>query len=92
LIPSYRRKVFLSGRLHPGHWSHRVTADNPHGFTDKALARFRAIEDPAEREKEEKKLLDARKRNEKHRSNDENAARRRDQKNARSRQQKINAG
>jgi hypothetical protein len=84
--------VSLSGRLHHSHWSHRVTADNPHGFTDKVLVRLRAIEDPAKREKEEKMLLDQRRYNEKRRSDDEYSARERDQQNARSRQQKMNAG
>jgi hypothetical protein len=79
-------------RVHPNHWSRRVTDDNPRGFTDKVLARLCAIEDPAEREKEEKKLLDNRRWNDKHRSNDENAARIRDQKKEKKRQQKINAG
>jgi hypothetical protein len=79
-------------RVQPNHWSRRVTANNPHGFTDKVFARLCAIEDPAEREKEEKKLLDNRRWNDKYRSNDENAARIRDQKNEKKRQQKINAG
>jgi hypothetical protein len=61
---AYRRRVSTSTasqqQVHPLHWSRRATTDNPHGFTDKVLTRLRAIEDPAEREKEEKKLLDAR--------------------------------
>jgi hypothetical protein len=74
------------------HWSRRVTADNPHGFVDKTLARLRAIEDPAEREKEEKKALDHRRKSEKFRSDAETAARIRDHQNERNRQRKINAG
>jgi uncharacterized protein YcnI len=74
------------------HWSRRVTANNPHGFYDKVLVRLRAIEDPVEREKEVKKLLDARRRHEKQRSDAEAVARKRDQDIERRRQQKINAG
>jgi hypothetical protein len=74
------------------HWSRRVTTDNPHGFADKVVARLRAIEDPAEREKEEKKVLDHRRRNEKRRSNAEVVARIRDQTNEKRRQRKIYAG
>jgi hypothetical protein len=78
--------------VNPNHWSRRVTSDNPHGFTDKLLVRLRAIEDPDEREKAEKKALDMRRWNEKQRSNAETAARIRDQKYERRRLQKINAG
>jgi hypothetical protein len=74
------------------HWIHRVTADNPHGFVDKVLARLRAIEDPAERQKAERRLIADRRRSERKRSNAETAARIRDQVNERNRQQKINAG
>jgi hypothetical protein len=92
----YRRRVSTSTasqqQVHHLHWSRRVTADNPHGFADKVLVRLRAIEDPAQREKEEKKVLDQRRRNEKQRPNTETAARHRDQMNERYRQQKINAG
>jgi hypothetical protein len=57
LYSLYNRASSQRGELHHSHWSHRVTADNPHGFTDTTLARFRAIEDPAEREKEERRML-----------------------------------
>jgi hypothetical protein len=79
-------------QAHPSHWSRRVTADNPHGFADKTLVRLRAIEDPAEREKEERMVLDQRRWAEKHRLNGENVARIRDKKNEKLRKQKINAG
>jgi hypothetical protein len=89
----YRRRASASQQqVHHNHWSRRVTADNPKGFTDMVLARFRAIEDPAEREKEEKKLLDRRRWNEKRYSDAENAARIRDKKNEKLRKQKFNAG
>jgi hypothetical protein len=92
----HRRRVSTGAasqqQVHPSHWSRRVTADNPHGFVDKVLARLRAIEDPAEREKAEKKVLADRRWNEKQRSDAEAAARRRDQANERCRQKKINAG
>jgi hypothetical protein len=78
-------------QVNPNHWSRRVTSDNPHGFTDKTLARLRAIEDPAEREKEEKKLLDMRRRNEKRLSDAKIVARIRDHQNERYRKRKINA-
>jgi hypothetical protein len=78
--------------VNPNHWSRRVTADNPHGFVEKTLAKLRAIEDPVKREKEEMKVLDIRRRNDQHRSDAEAVARIRDQVNGRYRQQKINAG
>jgi hypothetical protein len=79
-------------QISSSHWSRRVTADNPHGFADKVLVRLRGIEDPVKREKEEKKLLYKRRRNEKRQSDAETAARFRDQVNERYRQQKFNAG
>jgi hypothetical protein len=93
---TYRRRVSTGAasqqQVHHNHWSRRVTADNPHGFADKTLARLRAIEDPAEREKEEKKVLDLRRWNEKQRSNADVVARHRDQVKVKNHQQKINAG
>jgi hypothetical protein len=74
------------------HWSHRVTDDNPHGLIDRTLVRLRAIEDPDEREKEEKKVLAMKRTNEKRYSNAEAAARKRDRENERKRKKKINAG
>jgi hypothetical protein len=79
--------VSLSGRLHPLHWSHRIA-----GFTDKVLARLRAIEDPAERENEEKRVLDKRMWNEKQRSKAGYLARHRERANERNRKQKVNSG
>jgi hypothetical protein len=73
-------------------WSRRVTADNPHGFPDKVLVRLRAIEDPAERQKAERRLIADRRRSERKRSNAEVVARIRIQTNERYLQQKINAG
>jgi hypothetical protein len=93
---THRRRVSTSTasqqHIHPLHWSRRVTLDNPHGFADKVFARLRAIEDPDEREKEEKKLLAKRRWNEKQRSNAETAARQRDHQNEKNRLKKINAG
>jgi hypothetical protein len=93
---THRRRVSASTasqhQVHHNHWSRRVTADNPHGFAVKTLARLRAIEDPAEREKEETRALDQRRKNEKYRSDAETAARFRDQEKDRRHQQKINAG
>jgi hypothetical protein len=74
------------------HWSRRVTADNPHGFTDSTIAKLRAIEDPVVRENAEKDALDVRRRSEKRRSDAEVVALRRDKANERSLQRKINAG
>jgi hypothetical protein len=95
--PYFIRSLALSTRrsqqrVDHRHWSRRVTADNPHGFADKVLVRLRAIEDPAEREKEEKKALDQRRKSEKRRSNAETLARIRDQVNERNRRLKVNAG
>jgi hypothetical protein len=91
-LSSYRHMARASGasrqETHHSHWSRRVTADNPRGFSDKVLARLRAIEDPAKREREEKKLLDQRRWSEKWRSNTDHLAHRNDRK----RQQKINSG
>jgi hypothetical protein len=81
--------VSLSERLHHSLWNHRVTADNPHGFRIDALARLRAIEDPTEREKEEKKVLADRNRRQR---SDEVVARIRDRADESYRLQKINAG
>jgi hypothetical protein len=39
------------------HHIYRISDDNPHGFTDKVLARLNAIENPAEREKAMKEAL-----------------------------------
>jgi hypothetical protein len=93
---THRRSVSTGAasqqQVHGNHWSLRVTTDNPHGFPDGTLARLRAIEDPAEREKAEKKVLDHRRRNKKQRSDAETAARIRDHQNERNRQRKINAG
>jgi hypothetical protein len=86
--------VSTASQQHVGHnhWSRRVTTDNPHGFADKVLVRLRAIEDPAEREKEEKRVLYMRRIGEKRLSDAETAARIRDQVNERNRKRKINAG
>jgi hypothetical protein len=99
LFLTYRRRVSTSTasqqHVHPLHWSRRIAADNPHGFADKVLSRLRAIEDPVEREIEEKSLLIAR--------NDTGTgtlklvaasyrARLRDLQEARKRQQYIDAG
>jgi hypothetical protein len=93
---TFRRRVSTSTasqqQVHHLHWSHRVTADNPHGFTDKVLARLHVIEDPAEREKAEKKVLADRRSSEMKRSNAEVMARIRDDQYERNRQRKINAG
>jgi hypothetical protein len=79
-------------QVHHSHWSHRVTADNPHGFLAKTHERLRAIDDPVEREKEERKILSGRRYNEKIRLDDESRARKRDQQKEKSRQQKIDGG
>jgi hypothetical protein len=92
---TYARSVSASTahqQVHHSHWSHRVTSDNPHGFADKVLVRLRAIEDPAKREKEEKRLLNQRRWSEKSRLTAENVVRRRLHQNERNRQQKLNAG
>jgi hypothetical protein len=93
-LSTHRRRVSTSTasqqQVHHNHWSRRVTADNPHGFPDKVFARLRAIEDPAEREEAEKKVLDQRRKDEKFRS--EAASRIRDHQNERYRKRKINAG
>jgi hypothetical protein len=98
IFSTHRRRVSTRAssvsqqKVNGNHWSRRVTADNPHGFADKTIARLRAIEDPDERGKEEKKVLDGRRHGEKHRSNAEAVARYRDQHLERYRQKKINAG
>jgi hypothetical protein len=94
----FRRRISTSvstaSQQHVGHnhWSRRVTADNPHGFADKVLVRLRAIEDPDERGKEEKKVLNQRRIGEKRLSDAETVARIRDHQNERNRKRKINAG
>jgi hypothetical protein len=91
-----RRRVSTSTasqqQVNPYHWSRRVTADNPHGFVDKVLARLRAIEDPVKREKAERKVLADRRHGEKRRSDAEAAARNRDQAIERYRKRKVDAG
>jgi hypothetical protein len=93
----YRRRVgtstSASGRqVHPLHWSHRVTSDNPHGFKDDVLARLNAIEDPAEREKKEEFLLRRRASTHRRRSDAAVRARTREMDNERYRTQKQNTG
>jgi hypothetical protein len=98
IFSTHRRRVSTRAssvsqqQVNGNHWSRRVTANNPHGFADKTIARLRAIEDPTEREKEEKKVLDKRRMTEKHRSNADAVARVREQMKERNRQLKINAG
>jgi hypothetical protein len=93
---THRRRVSASTasqqHVDHRHSSRRVTSDNPHGFFDKTLARLRAIEDPAEREKAEKEVLAMRRRSEKSRLKAEYVVRKRDHENERKRQQKLNAG
>ena len=93
----YRRRVgtstSASGRqVHPLHWSHRVTSDNPHGFKDDALARLNAIEDPVEREKKEEFMVRRRANTHRRRSDAAVRARMRELKKERHRTQKQNAG
>jgi hypothetical protein len=91
-LHSYRlspdaRQHYLGSR----HWSRRVTADNPHGFTDKPLARLRAIEDPAEREKEEQRLLWSRESSAKWRSDPANRKKEQEKRSGEVRRKKIDA-
>jgi hypothetical protein len=51
----------ISPISHRSHRSSRAAANNPHGFSAQALAKLRAIADPAQREKAERRLI--RKRN-----------------------------
>jgi hypothetical protein len=78
--------------FNPFHWSHHVTADNPHGFRKKTLDRLRAIEDPVEREKEEKKVLSNREALRRRNQDADYVLRRRKTANAREQRKRINAG